>query len=139
MMADDTIYCSKISGEQIPLLRSHMNFGIKTIIYPVKDASKAKALYTKLLGVPPYTDQSYYVGFRDGDQEIGLDPAGHSKGMTGATIYWQVSDIKKSLQELLRSGASIHQEIVDVGRGKQVATVRDEDGNLIGLIQDRVV
>ncbi|PPD57900.1 VOC family protein [Dehalogenimonas etheniformans] len=116
-----------------------MNFGIKTIIFPVRDIAKAKSLYTSLLGVPPYTDQSYYVGFRDGDQEIGLDPAGHAKGMTGATIYWQVSDIKKSLKSLVASGARIEQEVIDVGRGKLVARVRDADNNVIGLIQDVVV
>jgi predicted enzyme related to lactoylglutathione lyase len=116
-----------------------MNFGIKTIIYPVRNLPKAKALYTTLLGVPPSTDQPYYVGFRDGDQEIGLDPVGHSKGMTGVTIYWKVSDIKKSLKSLLSSGATVYQDIIDVGRGKRVASVKDEDGNLIGLIQDEVV
>ena len=116
-----------------------MNFGIKTIIFPVKDLAKAKSLYSGLLGIPPSTDESYYVGFRDGDQEIGLDPAGQAKGMTGATIYWQVSDIKKSVKSLVASGARIDEEIVDVGRGKLVARVRDADHNVIGLIQDVIV
>ena len=51
-----------------------MNQGIKTVIYPVKDIAAAKTLFSKLLGVEPYADQPYYVGFRVGDQEIGLDP-----------------------------------------------------------------
>ena len=41
-----------------------MNKGIKTIIYPVKDITQAKILFRKLLGVEPYADQSYYVGFK---------------------------------------------------------------------------
>ncbi len=49
-----------------------MNQGIKTVIYPVKNLSRAKALFAKLLGVEPYTDAPYYVGFKVGDQEIGL-------------------------------------------------------------------
>jgi len=116
-----------------------VNFGIKTIVFPVDDLAKAKSLYSGFLGIPPSTDQSYYVGFRDGDQEIGLDPAGHAKGMTGATIYWQVSDIKKSLKSLVASGARIDQEVIDVGRGKLVARVRDADNNVIGLIQDVII
>jgi hypothetical protein len=75
-----------------------MNQGIRTFIYPVKDRARAKTLYSKLLGIEPYVDSAYYVGFRVGDQEIGLDPNGHNKGMTGPVGYWQVSDIKKSLR-----------------------------------------
>ena len=51
-----------------------MNNGMRTVIYPVGDIAKAKALFGKLLGAEPYVDQAYYVGFRVGDQEVGLDP-----------------------------------------------------------------
>ncbi|MGQ0702282.1 MAG: VOC family protein [Gemmatimonadales bacterium] len=109
-----------------------MNQGVKTIIYPVKDIARAKALFRKLLGAEPYSDQPYYVGFRVGDQEIGLDPNGHKAGMTG---YYEVDNIKQSLQSLLDGGAQIQQEMEDVGGGKLIATVKDADGNIIGLIQ----
>jgi predicted enzyme related to lactoylglutathione lyase len=112
-----------------------MNQGIKTFIYPVKDITGAKALYRKLLGIEPYVDEAYYVGFRFGDQEIGLDPNGHSKGMTGPVGYLHVSDIKKSLQSLLDAGAQIQQEVKDVGAGRLIASVKDADSNVIGLIQ----
>jgi hypothetical protein len=62
-----------------------MNQGIKTVIYPVKDIARAKSLFSQLLGAEPYADQPYYVGFRVGDQDIGLDPHGH-KAVTTATI-----------------------------------------------------
>ncbi len=51
-----------------------MNQGIGTIIYPVKDITTAKALFRELLGVEPYADAPYYVGFKVGNQDIGLDP-----------------------------------------------------------------
>lgn len=41
-----------------------MNKGIKVVIYPVKDMTQAKTLFSKFLGVEPYTDQPYYVGFK---------------------------------------------------------------------------
>ena len=75
-----------------------MTEGIRTIIYPVKDIAQAKTLYSRLLGVEPYMDEAYYVGFSVGDQDVGLDPHGHSQGMTGPVGYWHVDDIKKSLQ-----------------------------------------
>jgi len=112
-----------------------MNQGIKTVIYPVKDIAKAKRLFSKLLGVEPHGDEAYYVGFTVGDQEIGLDPNGHKAGMTGPVGYYHVNDIKTSLQLLLDAGAQIQQAVKDVGGGKLIATVKDSDGNVIGLIQ----
>ena len=110
-----------------------MNQGIKTIIYPVKDLAHAKTLFNKLLGIEPYVDEKYYVGFRIGDQEIGLDPNGHKQGMTG---YYHVGNIKKSLQSLLDAGAQVQQEVKDVGGGRLTAFVKDVNGNIIGLIQE---
>ena len=60
-----------------------MTEDIKAIIYPVKDLAKAKTLYGELLGVEPNMDEPYYVGFSVGGQDVGLDPHGHSQGMTG--------------------------------------------------------
>jgi len=112
-----------------------MTEGVKTIIYPVKDLAKAKALYSAFLGVKPYHDEPYYVGFNVGGQDVGLDPNGHSQGMTGPLAYFHVDDIKESLKVLLDAGAEAKQEVRDVGGGKLIASVTDADGNVIGLIQ----
>ena len=112
-----------------------MTSGIRTVIYPVKDLAQAKMLYGKLVGVEPYMDEAYYVGFNVAGQDVGLDPHGHSQGMTGPVGYWQVDDIEKSLKSLLEAGAEAQQEVKDVGGGKLIASVKDADGNVIGLIQ----
>ena len=112
-----------------------MTEGIRTIIYPVKDIARAKTLYTRLLGVKPYMDEAYYVAFKVGGQDIGLDPQGHSQGMTGPVGYWHVDDIKQSMKLLLNAGAQAVQEVKDVGGGKLIASAKDADGNVIGLIQ----
>lgn len=112
-----------------------MTSGTCTVIYPVKDLAQAKKLYSTLLGVAPSNDEVYYVGFRVGNQDIGLDPHGHSKGMTGPVAYWHVEDIAASLKQLLDAGAEAQQAISDVGGGMLIASVKDADGNGIGLIQ----
>src|SRR5258706_2583569 len=109
-----------------------MNQGVKTVVYPVKDLAKAKALFTVLLGKEPYADAPDYVGYKVGDQDIGLDPNGHKHG---TTPYYQVDDIKQSLQALLNAGATTVQDVTDVGGGKLIAVVKDADGNIIGLTQ----
>src|SRR5258705_7836800 len=103
-----------------------MNKGVKTIIYPVKDMVQGKTLFSKLLGVEPYSDQPYYVGFKIGDQDIGLVPDGHNAGMTA---FYHVDDIKNSLQILLDADAEIIQDIKNVGGGRLIASVKDTDGN----------
>ncbi|MFF4353508.1 VOC family protein [Streptomyces sp. NPDC001530] len=113
-----------------------MTAGLNTIIYPVKDLAQTKALFSALLGVEPYADEPYYVGFKDAGQDVGLDPNGHAKGMTGPVPYWTVSDIRGTLAGLLAAGAETLQDVHDVGGGKLIASVKDADGNLIGLTQD---
>ena len=109
-----------------------MNKGIKTVIYPVKDITQSKNVFRKLLGVEPYADQPYYVGFKVDDQDIGLVPNGNNAGMTA---FYHVDDIKGSLQILLDAGAEIIQDVRNVGGGRLVASAKDTDGNLIGFVQ----
>jgi predicted enzyme related to lactoylglutathione lyase len=112
-----------------------MTEGVKTIIYPVKDIAQAKKLYSTLLGTEPVMDEAYYVGFNVGGQDIGLDPNGHSHGMTGPVAYWHVDDVNKMRDQLLAAGAQAQQEVRDVGGGKLITSVTDADGNVIGLLQ----
>jgi predicted enzyme related to lactoylglutathione lyase len=86
--------------------------------------------FSKLLGVEPYVASSFYVGFKIGDLEVGLDPSGHR---AGATVYYLVDNLKQSLQSLLDAGAQIQQDAKDIGGDAQTVIVRDVDGNLIGL------
>ena len=113
-----------------------MTEGVKTIIYPVKDIAKAKALYGALLGVEPLMDEPYYVGYRVAGQDIGLDPNGHSQGVPGTVAYWHVDDINASLEALTAAGAETVAPVRDVGGGKLVGIAKDVDGNMIGLIQE---
>jgi predicted enzyme related to lactoylglutathione lyase len=107
---------------------------LKTVIYPVKDLAQAKTVYSTLLGIEPSMDEIYYAQFDTAQQEIGLDPNGHSKGMTGPVVYWHVEDINDSFAHLLAAGATGQQAVSDVG-GRLLASVTDADGNVIGLIQ----
>ncbi len=113
-----------------------MSQRIEVTVYPVSDLAQAKTLFRTLLGVEPYADQPYYVGFRVGDQEIGQDPYGHNKGITGPIVYVTVTDIQSSLNQLLETGAQPVQPVQDVGGGKLIASVKDADGNNIGLVQN---
>jgi len=110
--------------------------GVQILLHPVSDLVAAKALYTALLGVPPQSDSSYYVGFEAAGQQIGLVPSGASQGMTSPVAYWHVPDIEAKLAEVTAAGATVKEPPHDVGGGRLVATVTDPDGNVLGLLQD---
>jgi predicted enzyme related to lactoylglutathione lyase len=109
--------------------------GIPLIVYPVQDVARAKRLYSTLLGVAPYVDAPYYVGFKVGELEVGLDPNGHRKGQTGPITYWQVADIHAALQSYGAAGAEVVDAVKDVGGGRLIASIGDADGNTIWLLQ----
>ena len=86
-----------------------------TVLYPVKDLDKAKALFATLFG-DPHVDSSYYVGFSVDGDEIGLVPNGHDQGMTGPVPFFDVEDLSTTLAALQAVGAQVAQEPTDVGR-----------------------
>jgi len=103
---------------------------IKLIVYPAKELEEAKAIFNSFLGVAPYVEGSYYVGYKLDSLEVGLDPNGKD-----VVAYIDVSDLKKSVQDLLDAGATIHQDIKEVGGGLMIAQIKDPNGNILGLRQ----
>jgi predicted enzyme related to lactoylglutathione lyase len=108
-----------------------MSRNIKIVIYSVKDVEKAKAFFGKFLGVEPYVASGYYVGYKVGDLEVGLDP----NAKVGPIAYVDVEDIRSSVRAMTAVGAEIVQDVRDVAAGLLVATVKDADGNVVGFRQ----
>lgn len=101
------------------------------IVVPVSNAETAKAIYSALLGVEPYADAPYYIGYRTEGGEIGLDP--HGTG--GPLPYWDVDDLEGTIAALTMAGASVTKEPSDVSPGLRIAVLADADGNPMGLRQ----
>jgi predicted enzyme related to lactoylglutathione lyase len=112
-----------------------MTSWVKTVVYPVKDADAAKKLYGALFGAP-VVDQPYYVGYQVDGQDVGLDPNGHARGMTGPVAFWRVDDIAGAVEQLVAAGATVGEAAHDVGGGRLIAMLTDADGNPIGVLQD---
>jgi len=115
-----------------------MFLGLRTVIYHVADLARARAWYTELLGVAPYFDEPFYVGFNIGGYELGLDPdaSGAAPGPGGAVAYWGVGNADEALAHALRVGAQPRSPLQEVGGGIRLATIADPFGNLIGLIEN---
>jgi predicted enzyme related to lactoylglutathione lyase len=112
--------------------------GLRTVIFKVGDLATAKAWYRKALGIDPYFDQPYYVGFSVGGYELGLDPdtSDQAPGAGGSTAYWGVADAEAAFEHLVAAGGKPRDAVRDVGDGIRVASVLDPFGNVLGLIQN---
>jgi predicted enzyme related to lactoylglutathione lyase len=69
-----------------------------------------------------------------GGYELALDLDGDITA--GPRTYWGVADADVALQRLLEAGATIGEDVRDVGDGIRVATARDPAGSLIGIIEN---
>jgi catechol 2,3-dioxygenase-like lactoylglutathione lyase family enzyme len=106
--------------------------GLRTVIYPAPDLDAAKAWWTALLGVAPYFDQPFYVGFNIGGYELGLLP--DASPSDGALVYWGVPDVDAAVAAAIEAGAVEHTPATDVGDGIVTATVRAPTGAIVGFI-----
>ena len=118
-----------------------MFLGLRTAIYHVADIGTAKTWYSSILGFGPYFDESFYVGFSVGGYELGLQPSGSEVRETTATAdgvvaYWGVANADLALEHLLEHGATLNENVQDVGGGIKVATVKDPFGNVFGVIEN---
>lgn len=111
-----------------------MFLGLRTIIYPAPDLDASKAWFTGLLGIAPYFDEPFYVGFHVAGYELALDPSGEPN--SGPVTYWGVADADAALAQLVGAGASPHEDVRDVGDSIRVATVIEPGGSILGVIEN---
>jgi predicted enzyme related to lactoylglutathione lyase len=117
----------------------HKHFlGLRTCIYRVKDLEAAKTWYSKILDMPPYFDEPFYVGYEVSGYELGLMPFDDEPKdgayMDNIHIYWGVEDIQASYQRLIDLGATTDEAPNNVGGEIMVATLKDPWGNIFGII-----
>ncbi len=117
-----------------PTLNPHF-LGLYTVLYHAPNLTKAKTWYASVLGLAPYFDQPFYVGFNVSGYELGLSPSVPA-GAGGSVAYWGVTDANAATERLLSLGATEHSAVRDVGDCIKVATVHDPFGNVFGVLEN---
>ena len=115
--------------------------GLRTLALHVPDLAAAKAWYTRALGVSPYFDEPFYVGFNVAGYELGLQPLAPNQAEARAlgdrsVVYWGVDDVSAAMAHLVALGATDAEGPDEVGGGITVGAVRDPFGNLFGVIRN---
>ena len=108
--------------------------GLRTVIYPAPNLNASKDYWTKLLGIEPYFDQPFYVGYDVGGYELGLLP--DANPADGSTTYWGVPNVHAAMSEAIALGAVEYAPATDVGDGITTGTVRLPDRSLLGFIDN---
>jgi catechol 2,3-dioxygenase-like lactoylglutathione lyase family enzyme len=106
--------------------------GLRTVIYPSPDLDAAKAWWTGYLGIEPYFDEPFYVGYTVAGYELGLLPTADPSD--GALTYWGVTDVAAAFAAAIAGGGTEHAPVSEVGGGIVTATVRTPAGAILGLI-----
>ena len=113
-----------------------MFLGLRTVVYPAPDLAAAKEWWSGVLGIQPYFDEPFFVGFNPGGYELGLDPAADPEA--GPRTYWGVRSVDAVAQQLLEAGAVPVEPVSDVGDGIRLGTFRTPDGSILGVIENPV-
>ena len=114
-----------------------INFqGLRTVGFKTNNLAEAKNWYTQLLGIPPYFDEPFYVGFNVAGYELGLQPEEKPADSTtpGSVAYWGVENVQTAFDLFIRMGATPLEQPTDVGGDIVVASVLDPWGNALGII-----
>ena len=116
-----------------------MILGLRTAQLHVKPHNLAaiRDWYARSLGVVPYFDKPFYVGFNLGGYEFGLVPDASTSDHAGTQyVYWGVADLPAAIATMVSHGASDLTGLEDVGSGIRKATIEDPFGNRFGLIEN---
>ncbi len=110
--------------------------GLRTAIYATGHLAAAKAWYTELLGVSPYFDEPFYVGFNVAGYELGLMPVESTDAVRvpAGVAYWGVPNADAAWSRLIELGAAPFEPVED--HGVRIGAVRDPFGNIFGIIEN---
>ena len=108
--------------------------GLRTVIYPAPDLAAAKAWWSKVLGIEPYFDEPFYVGYNVGGYELGLHP--DSPVGEGPVTDWGVADGDAAYADLLAEGATELRPMCDVGDGIRTGALVEPTGSIVGVIEN---
>ena len=112
--------------------------GLRTAKYSATDLAAARSWYREVLGIDPYFDEPFYVGFNVGGYELGIvpDPAAAAERPEAGVAYWGVSDASAAYARLIALGARDQEPVQDVGGDIRIGAVRDPFGNILGVIEN---
>jgi len=119
-----------------PATEAPFFLGVKTAVHPVPDLEKAPAWYSSALGTEPRFDETLYVGFPVGGNELDLVPVSTSaeEPTPSGVACWDVEEAQAANKRLLDRGAALQGSVAEVGDRILIVAVHDPVGDVLGTI-----
>lgn len=117
--------------------------GVRQVALSVRDVDKAKGFYVGILGLTHLFDAGPELSFLDaGGLRIMLaPPEGGADAGKNSTLYYQVDDLDKAHAGAVSQGAEKVDDPHLIANMPDhelwMAFLRDPDGNLVGLLEER--
>jgi predicted enzyme related to lactoylglutathione lyase len=107
---------------------------IETVLQWVNDVEASKRWYADLLGVDTTPYEAPYFKFAEHCYLI-LGQAAPGTGRGGTGVWFEVENVDQAYRELTQRGYAFNEPPFDIPPGRLV-TLKDPDGNIIGLIDN---
>ncbi|MEX2247606.1 MAG: VOC family protein [Dehalococcoidia bacterium] len=107
---------------------------IETVLQWVADPEASARWYADLLGVEPTPYQAPYFRFSEHAYLI-LAQSAPGTGRGGTGVWFEVENVDEAHAELTARGYAFNEPPFDIPPGRLV-TLKDPDGNIIGLIDN---
>jgi predicted enzyme related to lactoylglutathione lyase len=113
---------------------------------PARDVVRARRFYEDKLGLKPSRETAGGVVYEFGKgTACFLYPTSNAGTSKASQAFWQVDDLRKEMEELLRRGVSFEEYTqpdmrtengIFTGGGAKAAWFKDSEGNILALVQD---
>ena len=114
---------------------------LETVILFTDRMEELAAFYAEGLGIGPFQSQPRHLGCQLGPLYFGFDQVegGTGANRSGVTLWFTVDDLDGVYERLLHLGARSVEPPNAKPWGATLASVRDPDGNVLGLSQRKPV
>ena len=122
---------------------SHPLSGIGQIALTVSDVAKAKRFYGEILGLQLLFDAGAHLSFYSagGVRVMLTTPQGAGEVGKNSTLYFTTTDLDATYTAIVERGATAERSPQLTAKMPDhelwIAFVRDPDGNLVGLMEER--
>jgi uncharacterized glyoxalase superfamily protein PhnB len=109
---------------------------LDTVIIFSSDAERLAAFYAAALGLGDPERSPGHLGFHAGRTYLGIDQVDTDHdGASSVALWFRVDDVDAAFARLVAEDAEVIYAPVDKPWGDRLASLRDPDGNRIGLSQ----
>jgi catechol 2,3-dioxygenase-like lactoylglutathione lyase family enzyme len=114
-----------------------MGASLETVILRTRHLQRLADWYAEVLELGEWESLPGHLGQRVGPVYFGIDEVGAGGDGTCSGCWFHIDDLERTFERAVAAGSEVVERPLDKPFGYRLATVRDPDGNRVGLAQKR--